>query len=109
MQSVAEEHRRNSNRLKGYDYAQAGLYFVTIVTRRREALFGEVVDGEMRLNRYGEIVAEMWKWLEDQYPYVELGAWVVMPNHFHGILIINDKSCKGGSRTAPTAGNRIHH
>ncbi len=88
-------------RLQGYDYSQAGGYFVTIVTQGRAALFGEVVNGEMRLNRHGEIVAETWQWLETQYPYVELGAWIVMPNHFHGILMITD-DCRGGSRTAPT-------
>jgi len=78
------------------------MYFVTIVTQGREALFGEIVDGEMRLNDFGRIVAETWQWLEERYPYVELGAWVVMPNHFHGILIITDETCTGGSRTART-------
>ena len=94
-------HHHHSIRLKGYDYSEAGAYFVTIVTQGRSAMFGEVVNGEVRLNRYGEIVAETWQWLETQYLYVELGASVVMPNHFHGILIITDDR-RGGSRTAPT-------
>jgi hypothetical protein len=81
-------HHRKSIRLPGYDYTQAGAYFVTIVTQNRENIFGEVVDGEMRLNGFGEIAAQTWEWLENQYPYVELGAWVVMPNHSHAILII---------------------
>ena len=98
-----ETHHRRSIRLKGYDYAQAGAYFVTVVTHGRELFFGEVVGGEMRLNRFGIIIAETWQWLETQYPYIELGAWVVMPNHFHGILVINDNNTRrGGSRTAPT-------
>jgi REP-associated tyrosine transposase len=90
------KHRRRSIRLPNYDYAQPGAYYVTIVASHRECWFGEVVNGEMRLNRYGEIVADTWQWLERQYSYVELGAWVVMPNHFHGILIIHDDR-RGGS------------
>jgi len=57
-----QEHHRRSIRLQGYDYSQAGAYFVTIVTRHREMLFGEVVNGEMKLNKVGEIVE--WEWLE---------------------------------------------
>jgi putative transposase len=96
-------HHRKSIRLPGYDYTQAGAYFVTIVTHNREMLFGEVIDGEMRLNGFGEIAAQTWQWLENQYPYIKLGAWVVMPNHSHAILIIYDDNGRGGSRTAPTA------
>jgi REP element-mobilizing transposase RayT len=94
-------HHRRSIRLKGYDYSQEGAYFVTIVAWQRECLFGEVVDGEMVLNEFGKIIDETWQWLEKQYPYVQLGARVVMPNRSHGILKINDIG-RGGSRTAPT-------
>ncbi len=82
-------HHRWSIRLKGYDYSQAGAYFVTVVTRGRQPLFGEVVDGEMRLNRYGEIVREEWERTPEIRCEVELGAYVVMPNHVHGILIFH--------------------
>jgi REP element-mobilizing transposase RayT len=95
-------HHRCSIRLQGYDYSQAGAYYVTIVTDGREMLFGAVVDGEMKLNEFGEIISEKWQWLETQYEYVELGEWVVMPNHLHGILVIYDDG-RGGSRSAPTA------
>ncbi len=94
-------YHRHSIRLKGYDYSQAGAYFVTIVAWQREMLFGEIVDGEMVLNDFGKIVSEKWQWLETQYEYVELGAWVIMPNHLHGILVIHDNG-RGGSRPAPT-------
>ena len=79
---------------------------MTIVTWQREMLFGEIVDGEtpqggtVKLNEFGKIVSEKWQWLEIQYEYVELGEWVVMPNHFHGILVIRDHG-RGGSRSAP--------
>ena len=98
----ASAQGRRSIRLKGYDYRQAGGYFVTLVTQGREMLFGEVVNGEMELNDFGKIVAETWQWLETQYPYVALGEWTVMPNHFHGIIFILDDDGRGGSRTAPT-------
>jgi len=98
-------HQRRSIRLKGYDYSQAGAYFVTIVAWQRETLFGGIVNGEMVLNRFGEIVTGRWQWLRIRYPYVELGTWVVMPNHFHGILVIHDDG-RGGSRSAPTPPKR---
>lgn len=90
-------HHRRSIRLKSYDYTAAGAYFVTNVTHQRECLFGEIVDGEMRLNPLGEIAALTWEWLTQQYPYVDLDAWVVMPNHLHGILIMD----VGARRDAP--------
>lgn len=83
-------HHRRSIRLKGYDYSQAGAYFVTIVTWQREFLFGEIQNGEMKLNKIGKIVEWGWSNLPERFPYIELGASVVMPNHFHGILWIHE-------------------
>jgi putative transposase len=85
MNKKADLHRR-SIRLKGYDYSQAGAYFVTIVTQGRLPLFGAVVEGEMHLNPFGEIVREEWERTAIVRPDVELGAYMVMPTHFHGIL-----------------------
>jgi putative transposase len=102
MKYNSDRHRRRSIRLEGYDYAQTGAYFVTICTQNRECLFGNIVDGEMRLNEYGRIAKESWEWLSRQYKYIDIDEWVVMPNHLHGILIVN-ADCRGGSRTAPTA------
>jgi REP element-mobilizing transposase RayT len=101
MKYDPQKHHRRSMRLQGYDYTLAGAYFVTIVAWRRELFFGDIVNGEMLLNDVGKIAADKWQWLETQYEYVELGAWIVMPNHFHGILIIHEHS-RGGSRSAPT-------
>jgi hypothetical protein len=85
-----KKHHRRSIRLKGYDYSQAGAYYITIVTWRRDFLFGDIVSKEMKLNKVGKIVE--WEWLElsKRLLYVELGAHVVMPNHFHGILLIHE-------------------
>ena len=101
------KHHRRSIRLPGYDYASSGAYFVTICVQGGECLLGEVVGGEMRANEWGQIAAEAWEWLDEQYSYVSLDAWVIMPNHMHGIIVIQDDNalgvtCKGGSRTAPT-------
>jgi len=100
-------HHRRSIRLKGYDYSRPGAYFITIVAQDRACLFGKVVDGVMHLSEVGQIVAESWQWLAAQYDYVTLDAWVVMPNHIHGIIVITDQGGddggRGGSRTAPTA------
>jgi putative transposase len=81
-------HHRRSIRLRGYDYSQAGAYFVTVCVQGRERLFGDVVDGEMRLNDAGQMVAQCWHELPAHFPHLELDEFVVMPNHMHGIIII---------------------
>lgn len=81
-------HHRRSVRLKGYDYTQPGSYFVTICTQDRAFLFGEVVDGEMRLNDAGAMVQSVWEEMPAFYPGVLTDAFVVMPNHIHGIVIL---------------------
>ena len=83
-------HHRRSIRLQGYDYSQAGAYFVTIVTRRKLCLFGTVKDGRVQLNASGQLMDEAWKWLAERHPYVELDQYVVMPNHLHGIIFLTD-------------------
>ncbi len=96
-----EIHHRQSIRLKGYEYSRTGAYFVTICARNRECLFGDVMDGKMRVNAYGQTVADCWQWLSEQYVHVNVGEWIVMPNHLHGIIAMMDDG-RGGSRTAPT-------
>jgi len=79
-------HHRRSIRLKGYDYAQAGLYFITICCQDRICRFGSVVDGEMILNEYGQIAFNEWIKTTEIRNNVEMGEFVVMPNHIHGII-----------------------
>ena len=124
MMERGERFGRRSIRLKGYDYTRDGAYFVTICTQVRERAFGAVVNGEMRPNECGREVAHCWLWLAEQYPYVRLDEWVVMPDHTHAIIVITDahddgphpdiadsnvaylndahsnETCRGGSRTA---------
>jgi putative transposase len=88
MRYEPERHHRQSIRLKGYDYRQVGAYFITICTQEKACLFGEVVNGEMKLNDAGRIVEHCWLEIPHHFPHVALDAFVVMPNHVHGILWI---------------------
>jgi putative transposase len=81
-------HHRCSIRWKGYDYSQPGAYFVTICTQHRECLFGAIADGEMTLNEAGQMIEMEWGQLPERFPMIELDAHIVMPNHFHGIIVI---------------------
>jgi putative transposase len=89
-------HHRKSIRLLGYDYSQAGAYFVTIVAQGRESFFGKIIDGEMVLNDSGRMVIAIWESMAERFSNVELGAFVVMPNHFHAIVIIHDTTVGAG-------------
>lgn len=83
-------HHRRSIRLPGYDYAQAEAYFVTVCTWGKEPLFGDVSHGLMRLDTCGAIVVHEWVQTRRVRANVELDVFVVMPNHFHGIIIVHD-------------------
>ncbi|MBX3063911.1 MAG: transposase [Anaerolineae bacterium] len=89
MKFDPERHHRRSIRLQGFDYGSAGAYFVTICVNRREGLLGEVVDGVVQLSDYGVIVGEVWDGLPMHYPHIDLDAYVIMPNHVHGIIVID--------------------
>ena len=90
MATNRNKHRRRSIRLRGFDYSQAGAYFVTICTHERACRFGDVVDGDMRLNEAGRIVEQCWSAIPIHFPDVVLDAFIVMPNHVHGIVVITD-------------------
>jgi len=80
-------HHRHSIRLREYDYSGGGAYFVTICAHQRECLFGEVVDGEMQLYEAGHVIEERWEQVTKHFHGVSLDQYVIMPNHFHGILM----------------------
>ena len=87
-------HRR-IHRLPEFDYSQPGAYFVTIVTQAQKKLFGQIVDGEMVLNDIGKMVSDIWIAIPEHFPNVESGVFVVMPNHFHGIISIKAGETQG--------------
>jgi len=85
-----EVHYRQSIRQRAYDYSRVGAYFLTICAWQRECLFGEVVDGGMRLNDAGHIIDEMWQRITTHFSGVDIDRYIIMPNHLHGIVVIND-------------------
>jgi len=101
MNKKPEMDQRRSLRLKEYDYTQPGVYFITIVTQDRTQLFGEIVDGEMHLNDAGRVVQSLWDEIPTYFPNSDMGAFVVMPNHVHGIIIINNATTVGATHASP--------
>ena len=87
-------HRR-SIRLPGYDYTQPGAYFVTLVAHNRLCCFGEITNGEMRLNEVGQLACAQWLRLTRRFAAVELDEYVIMPNHLHGIIFLHDRTGTG--------------
>jgi len=94
-------HHRRSIRLREYDYSMPGVYFITVVVQDRASLFGEVVDAEMRLNAAGRLIETTWSGLPDFLPGIELDVFTVMPNHFHGIVILQGLDGEDGLRVEP--------
>jgi REP-associated tyrosine transposase len=90
-------YRIPSARLTAWDYRQPGMYFVTICTLGRDACLGEVDGGEVRLSSYGEIVSREWQRIPGRHSQVELDAWIVMPDHLHGILLFESASVSLGT------------
>ena len=103
MKYNPQKHHRRSIRLKEYDYSQPGAYFITMVTHQRACLFGNIVHGEMQLSPMGQIAEEHWRLIPEHFPHVELGAYVVMPNHVHGIIIIHPNGLAANSPPAVRA------
>ncbi|HLD34327.1 MAG TPA: transposase [Patescibacteria group bacterium] len=87
---------RKRNRLQGYDYSRNGYYFITICTQDRIDWFGEIRNGEMKLNKNGEIIRQCWDDLPNHYHNVDLDVFVVMPNHVHGIVVVDNVSVGDG-------------
>ena len=83
------KYRTTSTRLHGYDYGSNGAYFISICTQNRECFFGEIVNNEMLLNQLGDFAHQFCLEIPNHFPFVELGNFVVMPNHVHVILIVN--------------------
>jgi REP element-mobilizing transposase RayT len=94
-------HRRRSIRLPGYDYRQPGAYFVTICVQGRACLLGQIVDEAVHLSEAGWMVQSVWDELPAQYAGVDVDAFVVMPNHIHGILVLTSDHVGATPRGCP--------
>ncbi len=89
MEKYKNKYRNDSIRLKNWDYGNNGAYFITICTQNRVHYFGKVVDKKFIPTELGEIAKKYWNEIPEKFPFIELGAFVVMPDHIHGVLIIN--------------------
>ncbi|GIV04335.1 MAG: hypothetical protein KatS3mg015_3165 [Fimbriimonadales bacterium] len=109
VQPDPRKPQRRNIRLRHYDYSLAGAYFITVVTQDRQCLFGEVQDAEMRLNDAGRMVADQWQSLPRRFRDLELDAFVIMPNHLHGILLVTRTFpvTEPTTTVAPTVGDIV--
>ena len=89
------KHHRRSIRLPGYDYSQSGAYFVTVCVKEHDCIFGDVVDGKMRLNEYGKIAEAIWRNIPNVRKNVSLDEFIIMPNHVHGIMLLHGMETAG--------------
>lgn len=85
---MSNKYHRRTIRLRGFDYSQGGYYFVTICTYNREYIFGDIVNGEIKLNIIGIMVDDGWLKIPEHFPNCQLDTYQIMPNHIHGILIV---------------------
>ena len=97
---------RRSIRLKGYDYSSNGVYFITICTQNREHLFGNIINGKMETNPLGDLVVSTWESLSNRFPII-IDTFQIMPNHFHGLIIIDYADMVDVNEKHPTLGNII--
>ena len=97
----SSNHHRHSNRLEGYNYARAGAYFITVCTQNRPVLFGEIVGSKQILNLAGQMVDRWWVELGHKFPQIVPDAFVVMPNHVHGIINLSALPVGADLRVCP--------
>ena len=106
MKYDPEIHHRRSIRLRDYDYSQEGYYFVTVCTKNRECYFGKIIHGEMELSKIGLIAHKYWNEIPKHFDNVILDEMVIMPDHLHGIVVVNNNNnnlrCRGVACNAPT-------
>jgi REP element-mobilizing transposase RayT len=96
-------HHRRSIRLKGYDYSSGGMYFFTACTHDRVLLFGRIHEGQMEESDFGAIIRQHWTALPQRFLTIKLDAFVVMPNHVHGIIVLTESVGAGSHRTSSNA------
>lgn len=96
MDKFRNKYRTSSAGLQNWNYGWNAAYFVTICTANRELFFGDIVNGEMKLSEIGAKANEYWLEIPDHFPFVKLDVYVVMPNHVHGIIIIDKQNDGGG-------------
>ena len=99
------EQRRNLIRLLDYDYSSPGAYFVTMVTKDRLRIFGDIVDGKLHLSKIGKIARLEWERLPFHFPEIKTGEFVVMPDHIHCIIHIVESQVRATHQNLPEITN----
>lgn len=99
------ERKRKSIRLKNYDYSIAGAYFITICAQNRECIFGEIIEGKLELNNAGRMIESVLAELSARFSKIELDESIIMPNHFHGIIIFSNHHREGSCIRHNSLGN----
>jgi REP element-mobilizing transposase RayT len=95
MGKFKNKYRSETTRLQKWNYGWNAAYFVTICTKNRIHFFGNIINGENNLSEIGEMANKYWLEIPNHFPFVKLGAFVIMPNHVHGIVIIDKKNNDG--------------
>ena len=98
--------QRKQTRLTGYDYSLPGSDYVNVCTQERKNILGKIVNEEMKLNKIGRIINQWWQKLPEKFTNVSLGEYIIMPNHLHGIVVINKNGRTHGS--APTKKENVN-
>ncbi len=101
-------HGRRSIRLSNYDYSKDGAYFITICSKRRQNFFGKIRNKKMTLNNIGKQVEFCWFEIPKHFPFVKLDEFVVMPNHMHGIFMVEANNHSPVRNNYPSAGSNNH-
>ena len=91
MENTWKNYNVNSMRHKNWDYSNSGWYFITICTQSRINYFAKINNQKIQINKIGEIVDNYWKEIPIHFPFIELGEYIIMPNHIHGLLFINNQ------------------
>jgi len=102
MTLYKNRYRIETTRLRGWDYTQDGYYFITVCVKNRVCLLGDIIGGSMTLNEYGIIVNDCWFDLPNHYPNIKLDAFCIMPNHIHGIMVIDNGDMVGDTNVVDT-------
>lgn len=99
---MIDRPERKSTRLRGFDYSSDGAYFITLTTARREPWFGNIENVVMVTSQVGEIASRCWREIPEHFPNVALDAFVIMPDHVHGIIILNNQTCRDVQLSIPS-------
>ncbi len=108
MGGITKIHQRKLNRLKGYNYSQDGMYFITICVKDKKEYFGCIKNDKMEYDKYGKIILKYWQAIPDYYKNVFLDEWVIMPNRIYGIIIIDNTTVGTEHCSVPTVGKSMN-